>query len=300
MINKTYSEFLGRLNLEWCLIKDYDYLASKGYDNEIDLVTLGKNKSKIRSVASKLGWQESALNSGNTHLIFWKFEGLKPFRIDVHVDKVLATAVPWFDAEDILKDRVKVGKLWKASPKWELGVLILSSLRGRTPKKYRMAKAKKLKKYLDDIKSLFKGRFNGKEVEVYYNKLVKGKTVKLSSSERLGTYGQINLQLRHFKLFLIKLFNPSPTILLLSKDAKYRNKVFTSFVKLLRDSKMNIKFSKIKKSSEDHSLSVIFKRIMSDLVVFDCEEICGCDNTVLLNPKDSVDTSIKKILRKLW
>ncbi|MEK6887235.1 MAG: hypothetical protein AABW88_05380 [Nanoarchaeota archaeon] len=237
MIAKKYSDFMKGLNkikIEWCLIKDYDYLLRTGYDNEIDLIAHGKDRDKIRKLGRSLGWNESALNSANTHLIFWKFEGLKPFRIDVHLDKALATAVPWLKAKDILRDKLKKGELWIASPKYELALLIMGSLRGRKPKPWRIKRAKELICYLNEAKHLLVTHLTNTQVEKYSEYLIKGKIMSLSRLKRLGLVGIVRNMILLPQLSICRIFKPAKVVFV-------SNKLEKQLFNLLVNAKLNVK-----------------------------------------------------------
>ena len=112
---KEYSKIFDELNKEnisWCLIKDINLITKGKYDKEIDLITYKKNRNKIRNLAKKNGWNESSLNKYNTHVILWKFKNNKPYRIDFHMGISLATAVPWFSAKELLKNKIKIKNVW--------------------------------------------------------------------------------------------------------------------------------------------------------------------------------------------
>lgn len=237
MIAKKYLDFMKRLNknkINWCLIKDYDYLMKNGYDNEIDLIAEEKDRNKIRNLAKKESWNESALNPANTHLIFWKFEGLKPFRIDIHMGKALATAVPWLAASEILNNKIKKGELWVVSPEYELAILLLASFRGRQPKPWRIKRAKELKNYLNETKKMLSNYLSDKESEKYYDFLVNGKIVMLSSLRKLGIFGIIKYHLLFPRLLLCRLINPAKSVFVSSKQ-------FNQLFYLLKNSKINVK-----------------------------------------------------------
>ncbi|HIH39517.1 TPA: hypothetical protein HA219_02225 [Candidatus Woesearchaeota archaeon] len=240
MIVEKYLDFMKELNrhrINWCLIKDYEYLMRHGYDNEIDLIAYGKDRERIRKIARKNKWHESALNSANTHLIFWKFECLKPFRIDIHIDKALATAVPWLKAEDIVADKVRNGDIWHVSSKYELAILLLSSFRGRTPKSWRIKRAKELRTYLDEAKKILGSYLTYYDVEKYYDYLVRGKIVRLLKLKRLGILGIIKECVLIPRLLFCRMLKPA-RILVVS------NGVSESLIKILKDSKLNVKKSK--------------------------------------------------------
>lgn len=291
-LHKFYLEFMKKLNnqhISWCIIKDFDHLMKTGYDNEIDLAALGKDRTTIRRLGALLGWYESALNEYNTHLIFWRFELGIPYRIDVHLDNVLATAVPWFKAKDILNDRVKEHGLWKASPKWELGILLLSSLRGRKPKKHRIVQAKRLKEYVGDAKRLFSGRPEGEEIEVYYDHLVNGKVVSLSKMQRLGLAGIIREKLLLLNLFFSKLSNRSP-IFTLQCTTSYDKRLLSLLKEKLDHSKLHV--SVLQNPS---FLDVFFKRITSDLVI-----IYRDNYGFSANPNKSFEKNTKEIIGLIY
>lgn len=240
MINKKYLDFMKELNknkINWCLIKDHEYLMKHGYDNEIDLITEEKNRNRIRNLAKKLKLYESALNSTNTHLIFWKFEGLKPFRIDIHIDKALATAVPWFKAKDILKDKIKKGDLWIASAKWELGILLLSSFRGRKPKQWRIKRAKELISNLNETKQLLRAHLTDNEIEKYCSYLIKGKIIRFSKLKRLGIFGSIKHLFLLPRLLVCRIASPAKVVVLSNKNSK-------ELFNVLSKSKINVKITK--------------------------------------------------------
>ncbi len=209
-LNKIYSEFLNALDIEWCLIKDTNYLLKTGYDNEIDILVNKKDRKTIRALGRKQGWYESTLNNFNTHVILWKYEGGVFYRIDAHVGQTLATAVPWFKSKEILPSRIKVKDLWSCSPEWELVIILLSSLRGRAPKKHRVARAKELKDYLPKTKVLLRKYLSEEKVDHYYSELTKGNKFKLSKKKRLGFCGIMKQHWLNLLLFVTRLSNPSP------------------------------------------------------------------------------------------
>lgn len=210
MINKLYSQFFDELNkhkVEWCLIKDYEYLVKHGYDNEVDLVTEGKNRDEIRKIGRNLGWYESPLNKWNTHVIFFKFIDGKPYRIDIHINKALATAVPWLKAKDILSKREKKGNVFYVSPDYELAILMMAGLRGRKPKKYRIERIKKLKSHIGDSKEVLRSNLSGEEVETYCREILEERRIKLSAFKRLGITGIIKNYVLYVPLFFSRLFS---------------------------------------------------------------------------------------------
>ena len=264
-INRNYYQFFQELNkkeIKWSLIKDYDYLMKKGYDNEIDLIAEEKDRTKLRNLAKKLGWCESSLNFANTHLIFWKFEGLKPFRIDIHMGRALATAVPWLEASDILKNRMKHGFIWNISPEYELSLLLMGSFRGRKPKPHRIKKAILLKNYLSASKLILKDKLTSEEVDKYYRYLVEGKIVKLSKLKRLGIFNIIKEKILLLQLFLYELFSPSPILIIEGINSAHKNKVLRSLFEELSLSKLNVSLL-----TNPCFLKIYWKRLVSDLVI---------------------------------
>lgn len=295
-LHKKYTGFLEKLNnqnIPWCLIKDYDYLMKTGYDNEIDIVANSNDRNNIRSIARKLGWNESTLNKFNTHLYFWKFEEDKPFRIDVHIGRVLATAVPWFKSKQILADKIKKGSIFTLSPSWELVLLLLGSFRGRKPKKYRIEQAKKLKLCLSAAKKILYKRLTEKEVEKYYDYLVKGKIIRFSKIKRLDFFGIIKEKVLLIKLFFLRSLNPSPVVLLSCDDVGYRDKVQTALIQKLIEAKINVKSSK-------NPLNIFLKRIMSDIVVVGIRYNKWEKSTYSLNKEEPINKSVKKIISKIY
>ena len=288
-MNKKYMEFLELLNktkIDWCLIKDYDLLIEKGYDNEIDLIAKLKEREKIRLIARNLRWNESSLNKINTHLIFWSFEGETPYRIDVHLGRALATAVPWLTAEQILEDKVKKGKIFTASPKHELTLLIMGSLRGRAPKEYRIKKAKELRNYLPEVKEILKRRLTSKEVDTYYDKLVKGEIVSLSKIKRLGISGILKEKLLLNQLLIIRSLKPSPVFYIYCENAEYKEKVLKKLMEILNYSKLKVIL--LHKSS-------FLSRLFYDIVIVDSLNKEG----FVLDDKKSVSESLRSILSEL-
>jgi len=291
-IHKNYSQFFQRLDeekIEWCLIKDYDYLMKTGYDNEIDLITREKDRDKIRSLARKLRWYESSLNIANTHLIFWKFEGLKPFRIDVHLDKALATAVPWLNACDILKNKIKKKFIYSVSPEYELALLLMGSFRGRKPKLYRIKQAIILNKYLSNAKLILKGRLTEEEVERYYSHLIKGKVVKFSKLRRLGILNIIKERVLLFKLFIYKIFSPSSVLIVDGSNTVHKHKLLNNLLNELSGTKLNVSLL-----TNPNFFKIYWKRITTDLVII---------NNVALNTnlgQHSVKKEIEYLINSVY
>ena len=293
-LHKNYSAFFELLNdarVDWCLIKDYDFLMQKGYDNEIDVVALGKDRRTIRRLARSLGWHESTLNAFNMHLIFFKFEGVVPYRIDIHLDRVLATAVPWFNAEDILRDKMKRGDLWIASPKWELGILLLSSFRGRHPKPHRLKRAKELEQHLQDVFELFKGRMSEQEVLAHYFALINGKIVRLSKLKRIGVLGWLGQQWLNVLLFITRLFNPSPIIMLATNDAIYGKKVRNQLLKTFAYAKMHVEVS-------SSIFSRCWKRIKTDAVIVEGSK--QSRSAFVLDSDEPVSNTVAELIQTLY
>ena len=156
MIEETYMQFFRMLNknqIEWCIIKDYYHLLNH-YDHEIDLTSLGKYRKHIRKHAKNDSWHESSLNRFNSHLIFWKYVKDKPYRVDIHLNKVLATAIPRLKSKDILKNKIQKDEVYIVSPEYELTILIFCALRGRKLEKHRLERFKQLEPYKDQARVL--------------------------------------------------------------------------------------------------------------------------------------------------
>ncbi len=288
-MNKRYMEFLELMNknkIEWCLIKDYDFLIEKGYDNEIDIITKEKDREKIRGIARKLNWNESSLNKINTHLIFWIFEGETPYRIDVHLGKALATAVPWLNSSEILADKIKKGKIFTVSPKYELALLIIGSLRGRNPKEHRIKKAKELQNYLSKSKEILKDNLKSDDVDKYYDKLVKGEMVSLSKTKRLGVSGILKEKLLLNRLLIMRSLKPSPVFYIYCENTEYKEKVLKKLMEILNYSKLKVIL--LDKSS-------FLSRLFYDFVIVNSPNKEG----FVLDDKKSVSESLKSILSEL-
>lgn len=285
-MNKKYMEFLELLNknkVDWCLIKDYDLLVEKGYDNEIDIITEENNREIIRKLGKKLEWNESSLNKINTHLIFWSFEGETPYRIDVHLGKALATAVPWLTSSEIISDKVKKGKIFTVSEKYELALLIIGSLRGRAPKEHRIKKARELREYLPEAKMILKKHLNSEEVDNYYDKLINGKIVSLSKHKRLGISGILKEKLLLNRLLIIRSLKPSPEFYIYCENTEYKEKVLKRLMEILNYSKLKVIL--LKKNS-------FLSRLFYDFIIIDSNTKKG----IILDDTESVSESLKKIL----
>ncbi len=255
-LHRNYSGFMELLNkhrIEWCLIKDYDYLIKTGYDNEVDLIAFGKNREKIRRLARSQDWNESALNAVNTHLIFWKFEGLKPFRIDIHIDRALATAVPWLSAKEILSNKVKDGHIWTASPPYELAILIVASLRGRELKPHRIKRAKQLKGCVEEAEYILRKHISSSDMHHHYDNLANGKKFRrLPVIFRLRISGLVRHLLLYPRLLLSRIKHPAPVVAVKnSRDA-------LKFMGSLDKSKLNVTYA---------DSFIFIKRLTSDLVI---------------------------------
>jgi len=264
MIHKNYKQFLEELNknkLEWCLIKDYEFLNKKSYDNEIDLISKSKYKQKITKIAKKQGWYGSSLNYFNTHLIFWKFEKGIPYRIDIHLDKALATSIPWIDSKNILKTKIKdKNGIWYLRKDYELAILMIAHLRGRIPKKHRIQRANELQAEKNNAFKILKSKLKEEEYRKYTKMLIEGKRVKLSAKQRLGIKGKLELIYLYPKLLLARIIQPAKIY-----HYKGNKQNFNIIINKLKRSKLNIKV--IHKNTTFKTIKIIINKIISDLVI---------------------------------
>jgi hypothetical protein len=285
---KDFSDMLNKSNIRWCFIKDLDYLQKTGYDNEVDLIIESKDRSEVRRIGRMLGWHESTLNSFNTHLIFWRFEKDIPFRIDVHVGRALATAVPWLSAKDILDNRVKTGNFWTVAPACELAIILLTSFRNRVPKQHRVARAKALQKHLDETKNMLQHHLSEAEVDQYYNNLIQGNMNALSKWKRLGSLNYVKEKILHVSLLFARFLRPSPVIFIAGRNESYRDEVSRQFVDFLRKSKMSVK------TSSSFDVFRFWKRITADVVIMN--SATEDRNAVVLDQKDGIKNSLRRLV----
>ena len=178
--------------------------------------------------------------------------------------------------------------------------MLLASFRGRKPKKHRLARAKELKKYLDEAKQVFKGHLSDPEIEKYYKHLVEGKVVKLSKFERLGIENIVSEKILYIFLLLARLFKPAPLVIINCNDASYRKKVYSKLTETLRKSKMNVKNVEITSHSQIANPSIFLKRITSDVVIIDSTVIFKGNHVICkVDSKEGIENSIIKIISKL-
>lgn len=260
-IEKEYFLFCRELNkkkIKWTFIKDLEFLLENKYDNEIDITAFEKDRNKIREIAVKLNWRESSNNKYNTHLIFWKFEKKQIYRIDVHLDKVLATAAPLLKTRDIIKKSKKNGELYNASEEFELAIIFLSCSRGRNEiKDFRVKRIKQLKKYKNETLKILPKKIQ-KEFLNKFEIMEKGKKISVNENIRLNKLEQIKQHILNVKLLINRIFNPSPHIYIRGESEKLK--------KIIKKSKQNIKFIKLNNKKQIYLPWNFYKKYFCDFL----------------------------------